>query len=189
MLAQESHWGGGEVSENSQAWVFTFWALPPSTNRRTSAAHLKGVRSAPIGREANRGRREQMSWERRANSQTKSSKREVKTFKPATGHGADSVLSQLRLHTHMHAVHLCKHVPGITFCGQQKWTRTYKSGSEGKEVEKMLMTTWAHFSREYQILHYWCGFCRHSHLPFYNNTSIINAFSALHRERWHAPSF
>lgn len=89
-----------EVSENSQAWLFTFWALPPSANRRTSADHLKGVRSFPIGREANRGRREQMSWERRANSQTKRSKREVKTFKPTTGHAADSVLSQLRLHTH-----------------------------------------------------------------------------------------
>lgn len=49
MLARESHRGGGEVSENSQASVFTFWALPLSTNRRTSAAHLKGDRSAPIG--------------------------------------------------------------------------------------------------------------------------------------------
>lgn len=82
MLARKSHRGGGEVSENSQAWVFTFWALPLSTNNRTSAAHWKGVRSIPIGREADCGRREQMSWERRANSQTKPSKREVKTFDP-----------------------------------------------------------------------------------------------------------
>lgn len=97
---------GVRGSENSQARVYAFWALPQSTNRRAASAHLNGVKSFPIGGEASRGRREQMSWERRASSQPKCSKSEVKTFERVTGHGADSAHGQLHIHSQLYK-HAC----------------------------------------------------------------------------------
>ncbi len=137
-LRREGRGVSGETVIGSRCWpekaieeVGRFWKiLRPQSSlsgaclRRPIAGHQRAIwRASWAPRLADRGRREQMSWERRANSQTKPSKREVKTFDPEQSlHSASC--AYIRTCTQCTCANMCLESHTVVY--ESTWWRLHK---------------------------------------------------------------